>query len=447
MIVNLLVLAAVATVAAFGAMQRLYRAAQMLVALILAGALASTLAGPLAGVISASSNNPDSTWYYVGDAICLWGILCAALLGLRTAGHRLLPNTPPLPTVASQAGGAVVGALAGYLAVGLCLMIVQMLPVAPAPLGYEPFRYLEGTSRASPERVVHGDTAWLAPDRSAIWLFDTITGGGAAPEGGALLARYGDTYPPPRMRPQDYAPAVNVDDFLYFHWYRRWLAVRWRTGQALGPVPEVPSGAPGEHGLAVAHKHRETLYGMQLKTYPAERSASITGFPGIEPPEGKEFLKVRIQMEPETRLPRAIDSAQFYLVDEAGGRLAGAPMVLGEAQMNQEGQPEPVSTSVSPQTTPRNTRFAFPDGSREDACLCTGMRFLFTEPRHRDAKFFVFAVPKATATRAIRLLLDPRVPPTAELNEEGWPEKADPDKPPPPQGHREQRSGSGAPGT
>jgi len=116
-IVNLLVLAAIATVAAFGVLQRLYRATQMLVALILAGALASTLAGPVAGAISASSDSPDSTWYYVGDAICLWAILCAVLLGLRTAGHRLLPTTPSLPTAASQAGGAVVGAMAGYLAV------------------------------------------------------------------------------------------------------------------------------------------------------------------------------------------------------------------------------------------------------------------------------------------------------------------------------------------
>jgi len=432
-IVNLLVLAAIATVAAFGVLQRLYRATQMLVALILAGALASTLAGPVAGAISASSDSPDSTWYYVGDAICLWAILCAVLLGLRTAGHRLLPTTPSLPTAASQAGGAVVGAMAGYLAVGLCLMVVQMLPVAPALLGYEPFRYLEGTSRENPERVVPADTVWLAPDRAAIWFFDTITGGGADPEGGALLRRYGDVYPPERMRPQEYEPAVNADDFLYFHWYRRWRAIRWRTGQALGPIPEVPSGAAGKHGLLVEYNQRGTLYGMKLRVYPAERSTKIAGFPNIEPPEGKVFLKIRLRMERAMRLPRAIDSAQFYLVDDSGNRLGDAPLVLGEARINQEGKPQAESTSVAPQTTPRNPRFAFPSGRSEGAYICTGMRFIFTERRHRDSKDFVFAVPKTTPTRGIRLLMDPRVPLLSKLNEEGWPNGGGSDEASPPQ--------------
>ena len=418
MILNVLALLAIAAVAVFGAIQRLYRAAVMLAALVLGGALASVLGGPIADLVGASAG-PEGTWSYVGDAFCFWGILCVAMLGLRAAGNRFLPNDPPLPTTVRVVGGAALGGLAGYLAVGLCLVIAQMLPVPPSVLGYEPFRYREGASRKHPERVERADALWLAPDRAAVWCFDTASGG-------ALLARYGDAYPPERQRPAAYDPVVNTDDVLYVHWYRRWRAIRWRTGRILGPIPEVPPGEEGARGLVLDRARQTTLYGMKLKVFFAVRSEEVAGFPDIEAPEGKAFLKVRLRMEPAGPLPRTIDSAQFRLVEASGAPVAGDPLVVGDARKAAEdgGGPEALGSAASPPTAARNLRFAFPGGGDRGAYACTGMRFRFRERRQYATRGLVFTVPMSLPTDSVRLYMDPRVPTLDEVNQEAWPEAA-----------------------
>ena len=431
MSLNLLAPLAVAVVAVFGAVQRLHQAAVMLVSLVLAGALAAVLGGPVADLFG-STSGAEGTWSYVGEAFCFWAILCVAFLGLRAAGDRLLPNEPPLPAAARVLGGGALGALAGYLDAGLCLIIVQMLPVAPAILGYEPFRYDAGTGRDTPERVERGDRLWLAPDRAAVWVFDTASGG-------ALLGRYGDAYPPERRRPEGDSRAADLptrratdaprgaseetprgnetapdaDDFLYYHWYRRWQAVRWRTGRALGPVAEVPPGAEGACGLLLRRGRETTLYGMKLKVFFAVQSEEVAGFPDIEAPAGEEFLKVRLRMEPADRLPRTIDSAQFRLVDASGQTVAGDPMVVGAAQKKAEdgGKPEALGSAESPPVVPRDLRFAFPGGGDQGAYACTGMRFRFRKGGQYAVRSLVFTVPASVTTDELRLFMDPCVPP------------------------------------
>lgn len=426
MLLNLLALLAMAAVAVFGALQRLYRAVQMLAALALSGALAAVLGPPLAGLL-AGAGRPDSTWAYTADALAFWAILCVALLGLRTAAHRLLPHEPALPKPVAMAGGAVVGAAAGYLAVGLCLAIVQMLPTAPSVLGYAPFRYVEGTAREDPERVERGERLWLAPDRGAVWLVDAVTGG-------ALLARYGDAYPPARLRPEGYTATVDTDDFLYHHWYRRWQAIRWRTGRVVGPVPEVPPGEKGEHGLDLARASDGILYGMELEVQFAVRSDKVTAFPDIRPPEGHDFLRVRLRFRPNRKgarthdaLPRVIDSAQFRVVNAAGEPVADRPLVIGEARKPAEegGTPEAMGSARCPTVTARHLRFAFPGADEWGTYAATGMRFEFTERRQYATRTLVFAVPVTTPTDSLRLFMDARVPPLAEVNQEAWPEAAE----------------------
>jgi hypothetical protein len=377
--------------------------------------VAAVLGPPLADVLGGGAG-PADTWSYTADALAFWGILCVVFLSLRTAAHRLLPQEPPLPTAAATAGGAVVGAVAGYLAVGVCLAIVQMLPLAPSVVGYEPFRHREGASHRNPERVEQGDVLWLAPDRAAVWLLDAVTGG-------ALLSRYGDAYPPERLRPEAYEPAVDTDDFLYYHWYRRWQAIRWRTGRVMGPVPEVPPGEEGLRGLALRRGREGVLFGMDLQVLFPVRSDQVPGFADIAAPAGHEFLQVRLRMKPAGGLPRTIDSAQFRLVDASGGRVADRPLVIGDARKPTEtgASPRALGAAESPPVTLRNSRFTFPGDGDWGAYAATGMRLEFTEPGQYASRTLVFTVPSAVPTDGLRLYMDPQVPPLAEVNQEAWP--------------------------
>ncbi len=426
MLLNLLAPLAIATVAVFGVLQRVYRAAVMLAALVLGGAVATVLGPPVADLLAGARRGAD-TWSYTADALAFWAILCVVFLSLRTVGQRLLPNGPPLPKTAAAAGGGAVGVLAGYLAVGLCLAIVQMLPVAPSVLGYEPFRYVEGTSRDHPERVERGRSLLLAPDRAAVWLLDAVTGG-------AMLNRYGDTYPPERLRPEGYAAVVDTDDFLYYHWYRRWEAIRWRTGRVLGPVPEIPPGEEGQRGLRLDRGRQAVLYGMELEVAFVVRTETVAGFPEVEPPAGHDFLKVRLRLQPAAEtsdraagLPRIIDSAQFRLVDASGSPVTEGPLVVGEARKpsTESGAPRALGAAEGPPVVPRNLRFAFPGGGDWGTYAATGMRFEFTEPGRYASRTLVFTVPATLPTESLRLFMDARPPPAAAVNQEAWPEAAE----------------------
>jgi len=435
MILNLLVLAAVAVVAVFGALQRLYHAAMALAALVLAGGLAVVLGGPVSSVLFGAAGDIDSTWHYVGDALCLWVVLCVGFLGLRTAGHRWLPGEAPVPKVAQVAGGAVFGALTGYLAVGLALVTVQMLPVAPSFLGYTPFRYIKGTSRENPERVVRHDMLWLAPDRAAVWLLDLSTGGGTRDEGGALLDAVGDAYPPEAQRPQDYKPSVDTDDFLYALWYRRWQAIRWRTGAAGGPLASIPPDQVAREALPLQGRQPNVIHSMKLEVRFTARTNRLPGIANLLPPEGHEFLQVRVCLEPENRLPRIIDSAQFVLVDESGQTVAENPLVYGEALRRSAGdeKPKAIGLGSGPPVVPRNLRFAFPESGERGVCVADGMRFPFTEKGQYETRTFIFAVPTHVSREGVRLFMHPRFPSAAEIEKMPSPTRTKPPDAPTPE--------------
>ena len=427
MLVNVLALVVVAVVACMCAAQGVYRAAQNLVALVLAGALAFGWFAPVTRALFSSADDPAGIWHYAGDALCLWAVLCVVFLGLRTAGERLLPHQPAFLPWADHAGGGAIGLVVGYVAVGVCLVLVQMLPVAPRFLGYEPFRYVEGTGEADPERIEPGDRLYLAPDRGVLTFFAYLVGGplGSAgsdtvragtSEAPGLLNRYADVYPPPRMRGDTYAPVTDVDDILYYHWYRRWQYILFRTGSRLGPLAEVPAGTAAEHALPLDRARSTTLYGMSLRVNRAARSEAIEEFPDERPPQGEEFLAVTVRFKPVRRWPRTIDSAQFHLIDARGVRVGGASRIHGTAKRpapvaGADAGPEVVARSGSPASFPRALRFAFPEGATEGHYLMDGARFHFVEKREYASRILVFTVPSAMRTDQLRLFLDPKVPP------------------------------------
>jgi len=422
-LLNVLALVVIAAVACMCAAQGVYRAAQNLVALVLAAALAFGLFAPVTGALFGSSDDPASIWYYAGDALCLWAVLCLVFLGLRTAGEKFLPNQPTFLLWADHAGGGAIGLVVGYMAVGVCLVLVQMLPVAPAFLGHEPFRYVEGTGEADSERIEPGERlCWgLAPDRGVLALFGYLVAGplgSAGSDASGLLNRYADVYPPDEMRGEGYAAVTDIDDILYYHWYRRWQYIRFRTGSRLGPIPEVPGGTAVEHALSLDRTRSTTLYGTSLRVSRAVRSDKIEEFPDERPPQGEEFLAVTVRFKPVLRWPRTIDSAQFHLLDGRGVRLGGPPKIHGTAKRPRpvpgtDVKPEVDGRSTSPASFPRALRFAFPERSTKGHYLMDGARFHFVQKREYESRTLVFTVPSRMRTDELRLFLDPKVPPAA----------------------------------
>jgi len=399
------------------AAQGVYRATQNLVALVLAGALAFGWFAPVTRALFSSADDPAGIWYYAGDALCLWAVLCVVFLGLRTAGERLLPNQPAFLPWADHAGGGAIGLVVGYVAVGVCLVLVQMLPVAPRFLGYEVFRYVEGAGESDPERIEPGGHLYLAPDRGVLTFFAYLVGGPLGSAGSdtpGLLNRYADVYPPPQMRGDGYAAVTDVDDILYYHWYRRWQYIHFRTGSRLGPIPEVPAGTAAEHALPLDRTRSTTLYGMSLRVSRAARSDSIEQFPDERPPQGEEFLAVTVRFKPVRRWPRTIDSAQFHLIDGRGVRVGGPSRIHGTAKRPAAGadaEPEVVGRSSCPASFPRALRFAFPEGGTKGRYLMDGARFHFVQKREYVSRILVFTVPSRMRTDQLRLFMDPKVPP------------------------------------
>lgn len=433
MVLNILALAAMAAVAYAGALDGLHRAARTLVALVLAGVVAFGLFGPVTGALFASADDPRSTWYYAADALVLWAILCVVLLGLRLLAGRFLRNPADIPVLVNRIGGGAVGAVTGYLAAGVCLAVAQMLPVSPALLGYEPFRYVEGTSDADPERVVPAGRLWLDWDRQTLGFFGYLSGAALGSPEASLFERYGDVYESPgrpshpadRLRGSGRPPA-DADDFLYYHWYRRYEAARWRTGVATGPVPEVPAGAADEHGLVLRRGKSTVLYGMNLSLSNVTRTAALENFPDVRTPggAGEEFLLVALRLKVADRVPRTIDSAQFHLLDSLGGKVGGAPRVSGPAKRDiprrppaDESElppPQIVAGSNTAEVAHRNLRFGFAPGSRRGSYLMDGATFTFIERRQSGSCALIFVVPKGVRDDDIRFFMDPTVPPTPE---------------------------------
>lgn len=419
MLLNVLALVVIAGVALMGAAQGVYRAAQTLLALVLAGALAFGLFAPVTAALFGPADDDGSIWFYAGDALCLWAMLCVVLLGLRTLAERLLPNQPDFLMWADHGGGASIGLVVGYLAVGICLVLLQMLPTAPAPLGYEPFRHVEGTSETDAQRIEPGDRLWLAPDRAVLTLFGYLTGGPLGPlDAGTspLLNRYDDVYPPPQMRGPGYTPVTDTDDVLYYHWYRRWQYILFRAGSRLGPIPEVPEGTAVEHAIPLDRTRSVVVYGMSARISRADRSNEIEAFPDEEPPEGQEFLAITVRIKPTSRLPRTIDSDQFHLLGDGGARVGGPPKVHGDAKRprpvpGEEMKPKVDARMGAPASFPRGLRFSFPERSTRGHYLMDGVRFHFAGKREAETRTLVFTIPSAVRTETLRLFLDPVVPP------------------------------------
>jgi hypothetical protein len=132
----------------------LFQALLLFLNVFLAGLLAFNFWEPLARSLSTHSPRLDP----YADALWLSILFAVFLILFRLATLYLAPNAVAFPRRVQQVGGAFFGLLTGYLAAGLCLCVLQTLPLPERFLGYDP---AAGMGLGSPERI------WLALMRRA----------------------------------------------------------------------------------------------------------------------------------------------------------------------------------------------------------------------------------------------------------------------------------------
>ena len=440
-ILNILALACTAAVMYMCAIHGVFRAGMTLAACVLAGAVAFGLFGPAAGLLGADNSN--SVWYYAADALALWAIFCVVFLGLRVLAETLFKNESPFPSLADSIGGAVLGLAAGYLVVGLCLVLVQMLPMPPSILGYSPFQY-DGKNNM----VTEGDRLWLRWDRGTLALFGWLSAHSLGSKEHLLFNRYGELCPPPRddsgqasapdlsaglsaiahrataeARPVRHSPQgdggsakADVDDMLYYHWYRRWQYVQWRTGVAQGPLPGEPvevieQTGPGQlPGMALNRGHVLRSDAVAIRIVRLERAEQVADFPDVRRGEHEIFLVLTLDLSPARAAPVSVDTRQFVLMAENGQRFTN-PLVYGLARL---GRPDPEivhRAGMTPaETTPRNLRFGIPEEKVRGHYLMDGAAFRFAEMSQQEELAFIYTVPAGLNDGALRLLFEPAPP-------------------------------------
>ena len=418
-ILNILALACTAAVMYMCAVHGVFRAGMTLAACVLAGAVAFGLFGPAAGLLGADNSN--SVWYYAADALALWAIFCAVFLGLRVLVETLFKNESAFPSLADSLGGAVLGFAAGYLAVGLCLVLVQMLPVPPSILGYSPFQY-DGKNNT----VKEGDRLWLRWDRGTLALFGWLSANSLGSKEHLLFNRYGELYPPPRddsgQTPAPDLSAVtrsakaDADDMLYYHWYRRWEYIRWRRCGAQGPLPGEPvevveQTGPGQlPGAALKRGHAFRSDDMSICVVRIDRVDQVANFPDVRRGDQEIFLVLTLDISPTRAVPVSVDTRQFVLMAENGQRFTN-PLVYGLARL---GRPDPEivhRAGMTPaETTPRNLRFGIPEEKVRGHYLMDGAAFRFAEMSQQEELAFIYTVPAGLNDGALRLLFEPAPP-------------------------------------
>ncbi|MCX5683854.1 MAG: CvpA family protein [Planctomycetota bacterium] len=397
---NIIALVALGIVAYMGLVQGLYRSAQSLAVCVLSGIIAFGLLGPVSGLLA--NDSPRSTWYYAADAFCLWAVFCFSFLVLRTLAAKLLPNEPGFPSLLDQLGGAFFGIATGYLVVGVCLLVVQMLPTSPELLGYEAFEFNRG-KEGLPDSLIPGQPLWLQWDRGTLAFFGRLSSHPMGSDETSFYRRYGDVYPPADRRGEGYEAALDVDDVLFFYWHRRW---EFFGPSPEGPIKEPPRPAPVSRdgtGLKLIKGQSDTLSGVSLRLSLVEdRVATLSAFPQEKPPAGHEFLLVTISFQPVGRLPHTIESSQFYLLDTLGPRIEN-PMVMGRAKANQP-QNLIVAESAKPAAmTAHGAHFNILDGEPNGFYLASGASFAFTEAGQQEQRTFVFIVPKQRTNDKYRM--------------------------------------------
>lgn len=143
----LMVLAAllILAVAFYQAAQGLFSAMIMVILTVLSAAIAfnyfDALAGVLAGRLGAYAHG-----------VALLATFAIPLLALRELFDRLIRGNVDLGAWASRLGGGALGILTGMIIVGMCLIVVQLLPLPGTIVTYQPYDSALESADAGPVR-------------------------------------------------------------------------------------------------------------------------------------------------------------------------------------------------------------------------------------------------------------------------------------------------------
>jgi len=427
-LLNILALVATVGVAYMSAVQGAYRALQTLVACILAGVVAFGLCGPLAGI--GPADDARSVWYYAADAFFLWAVFTFVFMALRTAGNAFLVNEPAFPYYIKFPAGGILGFATGYLTVGVCVVLVQMLPVAPDFLGYTPFEFVPATSETQQDVIKAGEPLWFSWDRGALNFFGYLSSKPLGSETSWFFRRYGDVYPPEDLRPAGYKGTLDADDVLYYHWYRRFLATRWRGYRyVVSPLPRGTRGVAEGVGLVLEADRATTMNDLEMRAVAVERTDTIEGFPQFRPPAGDDFLLATLMLRP-TKLPQTIESTQFVLVTSLGEKLPKPPLLYGQTMAGRESG-EIALRPNAPKTNVHGRSLAPAQAGKPGRFLAESATFDFVSPSERTVNTLIFMIPKSKGLDAVRILFEPpaaaKPPPAAPAKaEKGTPATAKP---------------------
>ncbi len=160
MILSLIAALFVLLVAAFWAMQGVFSSAIMLIETIVALMVAFGYYEPVAGL--ATEYIPE---YAHGAALVL--LFAVTLTVLRLLTDKFIPGNVQFPMPVDRAGGGLLGLLTGLLLIGTTLTGVQMLPIGPAPLGFQRVSF-DPPGRRS---------IWLNPDGFAVSMAGLLSTG------------------------------------------------------------------------------------------------------------------------------------------------------------------------------------------------------------------------------------------------------------------------------
>lgn len=402
MLLSILALAAMIGVAYMSAVHGAYRAALTLVACVAAGCLAFGLMGPLAGWLG--SDDPQSTWFFAADAFCLWAVFCTAFLGLRTATERLLSYEPDFPWIADRAGGLILGAGTGYLTVGLCIIVIQMLPTAPDFLGYEAFEDVHNPPKTGPHiKVRPGTPLWLEWDRGALNFWGYLSAESLGSNEQSVFARYGDLYPPKSERVEKYEAVLDADDFLYYHWFRRYDFIKWQTGALAGPLADTVRPSVANVELKVGQSGN--ILDFNVRIADVKRAAAIADFPDEKLAASEEYLLVTVSFRPLEKTPRQIDSTQFVIDELSNVRNKRQPMVYGLAKAATPENVMVVRGGSASEIAARDLRFGFAPGSTDGHYLASGALFHFTDARQFENRTFIYVLTKKALSATMHLSL------------------------------------------
>jgi len=420
LMLNVLALVATVIVAYMTAVQGTWSALKSLAACVVAGAVAFGLSGPLSGLFPAS----DAMWY---ESLCLWAVFSVVFMGLRTLGETLLKANPEFPKLATKVGGGAVGLAVGYLTVGVGLVVMQMLPVAPNVLGgYEPFRYSESSNT-----VRRADQLWLGWDRGALAFFGYVSAHSLGPGTGTLLERYGDQFPPePYTAPpaeeaeaagaedeaaeaeaETEAPprkktAPDADDVLYTLWYRRWQYAARKTGVPQGPLPDTRVVERDVPGTPLGKRNTwATLEGVTYRFSRANEEPKLEGFEDRSAGANASYLLLDMQIQADGPFPQKVDTNQFALVGPGRTRI-GDPFIHGRAR-ERGGEKTAERRRNDVEMEARGLEFSFPENRTRGHFLMAGATLTFPDEKQVEILTFGFVVPGTVAQDELRLVVEP----------------------------------------